>query len=286
MRSYRAACLFQARLFVYILCLAALLLPFAPAAHATQADNAFAHPYGVFLSCDPSQTSRFAAYQTLVIDAAYFSREDIQSLHTAGHIVYTYLNVGSLEDFRPYYGQFYSSTLAPYENWEGERWIDVADPAWQAYLVNTLAADYADKGVDGFFIDNCDVYDLYPTEAMFQGLTAILRPLRATGLAVVVNGGDVYVTRYAEQYGTLADILTGVNQESVFSSIDFDSLTFGQATPEDQAYFTGYIQRVAALGGTVCLLEYTKDAALAESIAAYCAQRGFAYYISDSVELD
>jgi len=114
----------------------------------------------------------------------------------------------------------------------------------------------------------------------------VLHKLKATGAAVIINGGDAYVTEYATRYRSIADILSGVNQESVFSSIDFDKSTFGKATKEDHAYFTAYVEGVAALGGKVYLLEYTKNKKLIKAIDAYCLQKGFDYYVSDSIELD
>ena len=265
------------------ICLLALPRSIAAATHDAQP---FTYPYGVFLSCDATQMERFLAYQTLVIDAAYFTKADIGALTAAGHTVYTYLNVGSLEDFRPYYSRFAAQTLGPYENWPSERWMDVSYPAWQAYLTDTLAAAYLAKGVDGFFIDNCDVYYQYPTEAIFDGLVTVLRALTATGVAVVINGGDMFVTQYAQQYGGIGDILTGVNQESVLTGIDFAHGTFVRATKEDQAYFNDYLRQVAALGAAVYVLEYTTDESLRQEIAAYCAQMGFTYYIADAIELD
>lgn len=276
----------KARLRAALAWLLALAAVMAAPALAAQPTQGLVRLYGVFLSCDASQMERFAGYAAVVIDAAYFAATDVDALHAAGQTVYTYLNVGSLEDFRPYYDAFVDLTLAPYEHWAGERWMDVSDAAWQTYLCDTLAQDYLDKGVDGFFIDNCDVYYLYPTEAIFDGLTAVLRRLMATGKAVIINGGDMYVTAYADRYGTIADIMTGVNQESVFSRIDFDRGTFARASAEDQGYFTAYIERVAALGGLVYLLEYTLDAALIRELEAYCARKGFVFYVSDNIELD
>lgn len=78
-----------------------------------------------------------------------------------------------------------------------------------------------EKGVDGFFVDNCDVYDYAHKKDIFDGLTVILKKIRAMGKPVVVNGGDIYVTAYQSRYGSAADIMTGVNQESVWSRIDF-----------------------------------------------------------------
>ena len=56
--------------------------------------------YGVFLSLDASDMDKIEGYQTLVIDAQYFSKEDIMHLKEQGSTVYSYLNVGSIENFR------------------------------------------------------------------------------------------------------------------------------------------------------------------------------------------
>ena len=255
-------------------------------ASAAASQSGFLHPYGVFLSLDASQSSRFTDYQTVVIDAAYFEKADINELKNAGHTVYSYLNIGSLEDFRPYYKRFEADTLAPYEHWAGERWMDVSDSKWQDYLCDVLAAAYLSKGVDGFFIDNCDVYYLYPTQEIFDGLSGILRNLRATGADVIINGGDVFITEYESRFANLSDILTGVNQECVLTAIDFDRGTFSRASAEDRQYFSDYIEHVAKAGARVFLLEYNRDPALMAEIADYCADRGYTCYIAGSIELD
>lgn len=275
----------QSRWAVIITCVFTLVTPLCPASASTS-PQAFNRPYGVFLSLDATQASRFTDYQTIVIDAAYFEKADITSLKHAGHTVYSYLNVGSLEDFRPYYARFESSTLAPYVHWEDERWMDVSDAQWQDYLCDVLADALLAKGVDGFFIDNCDVYYQYPTQPILDGLINILRRLRATGADIIINGGDMFVTAYGSLFGNLSDILTGVNQESVFSGYDFDRKKFASASEEDHRYFSDYIESVAKTGAQVYLLEYTQDQAVMDEIAAYCEEKGFQYYIADSIELD
>ena len=114
----------------------------------------------------------------------------------------------------------------------------------------------------------------------------ILRKLRAAGAEVIINGGDEFVTAYVDRYGSLQDAITGVNQETVFSVIDFAHGTFHRAKKDDQTYFTEYLSRVAALGGRVYLLEYTHSARLMKEIDAFCARMGYTYYVSDSIELN
>jgi hypothetical protein len=40
--------------------------------------------------------------------------------------------------------------------------------------VEELVPELLDKGVDGFFVDNCDVYYLYPTQEVMDGLTYMM----------------------------------------------------------------------------------------------------------------
>ena len=114
--------------------------------------------YGVFLSIDASEMKKLYGYKEVVIDAQYFSKRDIQALHKKGVKVYTYLNVGSIENFRKYYKDYEHLAIGDYENWDEEKWVDVSSPEWQKFIKG-LSGKLLKKGVDGFFIDNCDVYD-------------------------------------------------------------------------------------------------------------------------------
>lgn len=241
--------------------------------------------YGVFLSIDASEMHKLEGYRTVVIDAQYFSVDDIGTLHENQTTVYTYLNIGSIESFREYYEGYQDITLGEYENWEEEQWVDVSDVQWQQFM-RELAVSLAEKGVDGFFIDNCDVYFHYPDEEIFSGLTAILKSIMTLEKAVVINGGETYITAYRQAYGSAGDIMTAVNQEEVFSRYDFERASFGRNTEEEKAYFSEYVEACKADGMEVYLLEYTTDKALIAEIQAYCGEKGFRYYIADSIELD
>ena len=242
-------------------------------------------PYGVFLSVTEDLRS-LEQYETVVIDAQYFSREEIDAFRGGGHQVYSYLNVGSIEDFRDYYDTYKDLILGPYENWDGEYWIDVSDGRWQAFITEELAPALLRKDVDGFFVDNCDVYYHYPAKPVLDGLTAMMRALVGTGRAVLINGGDAYLDAYCGSGGSWEDVITGINQETVFSKILWDGDRFGKASREDRAYFTDYVERYAAMGADIYLLEYTKSGPLKAKIDAYCRKNGFVCYVSDSVELD
>ena len=69
------------RIFLF---LCAFILAVLPACCAgAETAPAFAHPYGVFLSIT-SNLEQFADYETVVVDAQYYSAEEIASLAEAG----------------------------------------------------------------------------------------------------------------------------------------------------------------------------------------------------------
>ena len=240
--------------------------------------------YGVFLNADASSLERFKRYDLIVIDAQYFTKKDIESLHQNGTKVYTYLNIGSVENFREYYKTYEKFTIGKYEHWDEEKWVDVSVPAWQKFI-EQLSKKLFEKGVDGFFIDNCDVYYYAPRKIIFEDLTAILQNIITLKKAVIINGGDTYVTEYRERYGAVDHIMTGVNQESVWSGIDFDKGTFNEQTRETREYYSKYLEACKADGMEVYLLEYTTDEKLIQKIKKYCKEKNFHFYISNSLEL-
>ncbi len=144
--------------------------------------------------------------------------------------------------------------------------------------------------MDGFFVDNCDVYYLYPTQEVMDGLTCMMSSMVKTGKEVIINGGDAYLDAYCEAGGKWDDVITGINQESVFSKIEWEEDengedVFGKADSEDREYFMDYLERYAALGADVYLLEYTRDDELVREIDEYCEKKGFTYYVSGTLEL-
>ena len=253
---------------------------------ATKKATKFKYKYGVFLSVGKN-LNRLKNYEIVVIDAQNFKKKEIQAFRAKGHKVYSYINIGSLENFRSYYKQYKSLKLGKYEHWDEEFWINVADKKWQNFIVKKLMPSLLDKGIDGFFVDNCDVYYHYKKKAIMNGLTVMMKSMVATGKKVLINGGDCYLDAYCKSGGKWSDIITGINQETVFSKIIWNKKDkFGTASNKDHKYFTSYIERYAKKGADIYLLEYTRNKKLITKIKAYCKKKGFGYYVSDSVELD
>ena len=208
-----------------------------------------------------------------------------KELKSNGHDVYGYLSVGSLENYRTYYDDFQGIVLGSYDNWPDEYWIDVSDERWQTFVVDGLAPAMKEKGFDGVFVDNADVYYNYPSERIYAGLKTIISGIRQQGLPVMINGGDQFVSRMIDEGD--AGLISAISQESVFSCIeDYEESTFARQEPEETEYFSEYIERASAAGVDVYLIEYTIDASLISEIGEYCRDHGFHYYVSAHVGLD
>ena len=246
--------------------------------------------YGVYIGANAGQLHKKLDNDTsiglAIVDAQYLSPEDIGSLKQNGRRIYSYLNVGSLEDFREYYSTFEGITLSEYENWPGEYWIDVSEESWQDFVCDTIAAEYVAKGIDGFFIDNCDVYYMYPHSWIYKGLVKIMTRLTDSyHLPIIINGGDMFVTQLMEEGKT--GIISGINQESVFSCIkDYEKPEFGEQTAMDREYYVEYLGRAKRSGLIVYMIEYTQDMRLVDKIKEFCMQNGYKAYVTNSLSLD
>lgn len=244
------------------------------------------YSYGVFIGEDSNENLDYMKqYKKIVIDAQYLSEDDIHYLKDNNNEVYSYINIGSIEDFRPYYEAFKDLYLGKYENWEEEVWIDASNPNWQSFILNDLAPSLLSKGIDGFFVDNVDVYYNYSTPEIYSGVETILKGLKELNTYISINGGDSFVREYYFNNGNLDLIMDALNQETVFTKINFKFKTFSQANKYDREYYQEYISLVNKCEKDVYLLEYTRRESIAKKIKQYCDDNNFYYYISPSLEL-
>ncbi|MCR5656977.1 MAG: endo alpha-1,4 polygalactosaminidase [Butyrivibrio sp.] len=256
----------------------------------SQIEGSISSGYGVYIGASATQLhaklDNNYEIGLAIIDAQNVTANDVTALKKNGRKVYSYLNVGSIENFRSYYDTYKDKVLGPYENWEEEFWIDVSDASWQEFLCDTLAKEILGKGVDGLFIDNCDVYYNYPEDKIYSGLLEIITKLsEKTGGKLIINGGDTFVTKLMDT-GKIG-LIQGVNQESVFGKIlDYDNNTFGEQDQDTKDYYLEYLAKAKSYGKEVYMIEYTNDLALITKIRNLCLEKDYKCYVTDSLQLD
>ena len=222
-------------------------------------------------------------YKVLVIDGQNYSASDIASLKKAGHIVYSYLNIGSVESNRYYYKRFKSLRLKTYQNWEDEYWVNVGKKKWRTFIVDTIAAKIAAKGVDGFWVDNCDVYEYNKKKSIYKGLVKILTRLQKFHKKITINGGDQFVTPLIKK--GKKNLIDGVVQEEVLTRITSysGSGSFSGQRKDFKRYYERYFKQVKKAGLTVGILEYTRSGSKRSQIRSYCKKKKFNYCIRSSI---
>ncbi len=239
--------------------------------------------YGVFIGESKENLLKVKGYDLIVVDAYYLDAEMIEELHENNNQVYTYISLGTLENFRDFYPQFKDKALGLYGDWPEENWMDVSYEPWQENFIHR-AEGYSKMGVDGFFVDNTDVYSYAQEEKIYMGLLDSLRKLDSIGLPVIINGGDEFVMRGLKE-DKLDNIIDGINQETVFTKINFKDNTFSLNNSKDRAYYSNYVENASQYGLSIFLLEYGSDKEILSKIRQYCQEKGFRYYMSPTLEL-
>ena len=177
--------------------------------------------------------------------------------------------------------------------------MDVSQTAWQDYIAEDRAKDLAKTGYDGFFLDNFDVYDRFPTEGCYRGLTKILQNLQKYKKAVLLNGGDRFVQRVIEEEksgktnskekesksGGEKYLFQGVNQEDVFTSYNFSENKAEKQEKDATNYYKDYLKKVQSAGLSVYITEYEADETLSKEIEEYCKENHFTWYNAPGIAL-
>ncbi len=239
----------------------------------------FKKEYGVFLGLNNKEIKRLENYKIIVIEAEEFDKNHLMEFHKKNQKVFAYLNVGALENYRSYYSNYERFSLGIYNDWPDEKWIDVSKKEWQDFIIKKLAFEYKQKGFDGFFIDNTDVYYQYQKEEIYQGLITILKGLHKYNLEIIINGGDYFVSKLINEKKDI-EIFDGVNQECVFTLIDFKNNKYIEQSSKENKYFTEYLEKVKKQNKKVFLLEYGANRHIKSQIIKYCKKHDFNYFIS------
>ena len=83
----------------------------------------------------------------------------------------------------------------------------------------------------------------------------------------------------------LTKYFTGVNQECVYTSIDFPKNKLKKADKASTQYYEAYLKKVRKKGLDVYLTEYTKSGAMKKAIHKKCKKQGYCYYAADDIQL-
>ena len=206
----------------------------------------------------------------IAIEPDDYTKAEITAIKARGYKVLGYISIGTIEKERPWYKKYKKYGLKKLEDWPDEVYADVRKTNWRCFLVNRAKAIKA-KGFDGWWCDNLDVYEYYPSIKMFSACKAVLKQIKKIGGYVMVNGGSRFLAKLIN-VGRVKNVIDGYTQEEVFSKIISykGKGKFGKQETEERRYYQTLIIRLQDRGIGIFLLEYTTDSKLRETIRKWC----------------
>lgn len=206
---------------------------------------------------------------------------DLAAAHRVGNTVLAYLSVGEVAADAPYRADVLARRL-PFAGrnatWNSDL-VDLTDPRWADFFVTQLAPAIVARGFDGFFLDTLDSIELAAgpaparLAALRAGLVAVVRRLHAA-----FPTKRILVNRGFSSFDDLRDAIDGVLVESLFESHDFATKTSRAVPPADSAALLVHLERVAAAGRQVYVLDYTDPADAPRATAAADRSRALGFH--------
>ncbi len=131
-------------LFLGILSLVTVVLCLSASCNA-DGRKAQKYAYGVFLNADRKAVPKLKNYETVVIDAQYFSKKDIRKLHADGTKKFTAILILALSKISGHiikHTSIWQSGIM--KTGKRKKWVNVADKDWQEFM-DTLAGKLKKK---------------------------------------------------------------------------------------------------------------------------------------------
>ncbi|MFA6775660.1 MAG: hypothetical protein WC096_01915 [Sphaerochaetaceae bacterium] len=221
--------------------------------------------YGVFTGVVSHIVERTNGYGLVVVDANELTAEQVSQMKTQSSFVYGYLDIAS------FHGQTETYPGMPF-GYDPDRdvmWMQVDDEAWRSYCFDQADGIVA-KGIEGLFVDGCDEYAIRRYEGIYRGLLDIIDRLKTYGLPIIINNGEVFLTRALKERGP--QYVTGVNREGVFTD-----KYYGMRSESDIAFFKTYLSSCKRMGLDVYIIEYGIPQ---KQILSFAEQNGYHLYFA------
>lgn len=226
--------------------------------------------FALALGVDPLDTGaldRLGRYDLVVVDGGTTTAAQVQGLQDRGAIVLGYLSIGTVEPYRPWFATARDRgwLLDRWEDWD-EYYADVSAPGLRTLLLGEARAELA-KGFDGLFLDNVDMVEDHPAQAVgMRQLVADLDRAVGSGRSLFAQNGDASID-------AVADHLDGWNREDVSWTYDFATETYRATSAADRRAALDTLRRLRAKGLLVTATDYTAQAtgtAVSEARTAAC----------------
>lgn len=176
-----------------------------------------------------------------------------------GKKIYGYLSIGEIAPDASYLNDALGKGFdITYKNktW-GSYVMDVSDPKWQRYVIDSLAIKIDARGFSGFFLDTVD------SHLMLARGSEVRRKELADGIVYIIKqlklrypDKDIMLNRGFEVWEEVRDEISGVLSESLFHTYDFATSKYGPTSKGDQEWLLGKLKDIQNGGVPIYVIDY------------------------------
>ncbi|MEL6186240.1 MAG: endo alpha-1,4 polygalactosaminidase, partial [Myxococcota bacterium] len=198
--------------------------------------------------------AELSAFDWVVLDPSVLTPASRMELPPARPIAYAAM--GEVHPSAPWFGEVQAGwTLGENRAWGGKI-VDLAEPAWRAFLLEKVFPELWQRGFRGFFLDAVDAHVAVVPEGpererRWDGLVEVVTGLRARfpDAVVVVNRGF-------ERLEALASSVDAVAAESLYAGWDPVARTYRDVSAADRRWLDDQLQRARARGLVTVAIDY------------------------------
>jgi len=203
---------------------------------------------------------RYERFDLVVVDGDEASAAEVEAIRAKGTTALAYLSVGTIERWRPWYGNLKRYRLGAWRDWKDEWFADTSKQALRRKLVRIAEDEILVEGFDGLFLDNVDMVEARRHRAQRAGMGSLVADLDevvGSGALFAQNGARGVLRGYSRQdVEPLIDHLDGWNREDVTWTYDFDSRRYVRSRAGDRAAALEELDEIGQAGLTTTATDY------------------------------
>jgi hypothetical protein len=196
--------------------------------------------------------------------------------------LFAYVSVGEVSADAPYAKLVQPEwKIAKNPAWNSDV-MNLADPAWRQFLMDTLITPYWQKGYHGFFLDTLDSYRLsqHPEQEQQEGLVTLIKQIKTT-----YPDAQLILNRGFEIVPAVHDKIAAVAAESLYSEWNAAKKKYQPVTPANRAWLSHQLKIIQqSFHLPIIVIDYLpgKQRPEAREIAKKIQQDGFIPWVGNA----
>jgi len=200
-------------------------------------------PSIAFYYGDHPPVRQLACFDRIIVESAYLSAGELQTLQSRGGRVLAYVSVGEAEPWRSGYERMSRTWfLGRNVDWDSDI-TDLSNPEYRRFLLDNRFQPLWDRGFRAFFLDTLDSYVALDArkldrQAQQSGLVELVRgiKLRFPACRLIANRGFEVLDR-------IHGLIDGVAAESLYCAWDPHMKSYIDVAERDRRWLTEQLRR-------------------------------------------